>query len=41
MSEVHLNGLAMLNIHKQIDINQVVHNFAWKKSWIELEDWLK
>lgn len=31
MSEVRLNGLAMLNIHKEIDINQVVDTFAQKK----------
>jgi len=42
MSEVRLNGLAMLNIHKEIDINQVVDTFARKKKRrMELEDWSK
>ncbi|KAL4098636.1 hypothetical protein QTP88_023199 [Uroleucon formosanum] len=42
MSEVRLNGLAMLNIHKEIDINQVVDTFAQKKKRrMELEDWSK
>ncbi|XP_060853297.1 52 kDa repressor of the inhibitor of the protein kinase-like [Rhopalosiphum padi] len=31
MSEVRLNGSAMLNIHKEIDIKQVVDTFAQKK----------
>ncbi|KAF0727401.1 zinc finger MYM-type protein 1-like, partial [Aphis craccivora] len=39
MSEIRLNGLAMLNIHKEIDINQVVDTFARKKKRrMELED---
>jgi len=42
MSEVRLNGLAMLNIHKEIDINQVVDTFTQKKKRrMELEDWSK
>jgi len=37
-SEVRLNGLEMLNIHKEIDINQVFDTFARKKRRMELED---
>lgn len=31
MSDVRLNGLSMLNIHRHIDINQVIDSIARKK----------
>lgn len=39
ISEVRLNGLSMLNVHKRVDINQVIYTFLRKqKRNMELGD---